>query len=1083
MIVLVLASLGMLGSGAKQLDTTINVGIKTADAINTNWDGGIGREQAPDFYYVMAWVDSTGATIYDSATGPPINNDASPHFNAVEALQRDKNTYGEDCYIVIALYDDDALLPDEQADIGLVVGVYEAVVKYNTHTNEFCVMIARNTWGPWTRAGQEVTTGGNGDGSNGPVSLRFTIENDNVQDSYPPAATYTLTPPAPDGANGWYISNTTINIQITDDDCYYKDECNLMINTTGGGQPFVEYNWNWTNWTDALLPGGEGKLNLTYYTVDPADDHHGTPVNIKISVDKTPPVMTSISGAPEWVVGPTVTLLWTAEDLISGIDRYQYKLDDGEPVETTESTCTLLPSPTPWNGTHTFSVRAVNVAGLWGEWSDYRFKVDQAPPVVEDLAGPGEWVKNGTEEVTFTWTGNDDFGADVNSTVDFFEYKVNLDGPMTCTSPLSIPVPEEGEYRLYVRATDKAGNVGEFSTLDFKVDLTRPVVTGLTGPTGWINTSQPKATFTWSGNDEFEADVFSGIASYEYHIDDGADQTCASPLLLDVPVNGSHTFYVRAIDTAGNVGQCATWEFKVDKSPPTVTDLAGPTWWERNATTNFTWSGTDETDADIVSGIAKYEYKVDDGTPTVGASKLNIPTGTEGTHTLRVRAIDTTGNVGEWASVEFKVDRTPPSVTKAELESGGLTTGSSSFVLKVTVSGGADGSPLKRLGVKVGTGAWSWVAIEDDGPTPTISVPLTVNTAGNHDIALKAEDEAGNVGAELTVTVKYDPSKQDLLPPLISGLVPGDGSSVTQRKPVITASYSDETTGDSGINITSVKLLLDSVDVTASATVTAEGITYTPGTDLALGTHSLSLTVGDHAPGKNKATKTWSFSVVELVADIVSIRLLPDPLSVMVGQEVVLSVTGTDSKGVEHPNLPVTLTASGGVGTLTGMTFTATVAGTGALTAQYGQLTDELAVTVVVAGTLPGLEIQSVIQDGKKVVVTLVLDGTLPAAAKCMVSVDGGAWSEVPVKDGSKLNVDVASLSKGTHTLGVKLVLDTLETNPVQKEFTLAEEEEDDGGISSTTLLLVAILIILIVVIAVVALLLTRRKKPSQPSP
>jgi len=97
---------------------------------------------------------------------------------------------------------------------------------------------------------------------------------------------------------------------------------------------------------------------------------------------------------------------------------------------------------------------------------------------------------------------------------------------------------------------------------------------------------------------------------------------------------------------------------------------------------------------------------------------------------------------------------------------------------------------------------------------------------------------------------------EDTTAPAISSLAPSSGASTTSTKPAIRASYSDAT---SGIDTSTARMSLDGNNVTASATVTSSGISYTPAS-LSIGTHSVTVTVSDKSG--NQASRSWSFSVV-----------------------------------------------------------------------------------------------------------------------------------------------------------------------------------------------------------------------------
>jgi parallel beta-helix repeat protein len=103
----------------------------------------------------------------------------------------------------------------------------------------------------------------------------------------------------------------------------------------------------------------------------------------------------------------------------------------------------------------------------------------------------------------------------------------------------------------------------------------------------------------------------------------------------------------------------------------------------------------------------------------------------------------------------------------------------------------------------------------------------------------------------------YVPPTPETTLPTINNLQPVNQTTIEENQPVISASYSDGT----GINTTSVLLMVDGEDVTSLATVTASGISYTPPAVLADGVHTVYLEVYDNSTNNNKATITWSFTV------------------------------------------------------------------------------------------------------------------------------------------------------------------------------------------------------------------------------
>ena len=167
----------------------------------------------------------------------------------------------------------------------------------------------------------------------------------------------------------------------------------------------------------------------------------------------------------------------------------------------------------------------------------------------------------------------------------------------------------------------------------------------------------------------------------------------------------------------------------------------------------------------------------------------------------------------------------------------------------------------------------SWVisAIRAVGQDPTSSYwTKSGNNPVGHLLSLQIADGSFNWTASLSSDPEWmtayaitallgKPYPVDATLPVITNLTPASGATVSTRTPTISASYSDAII--SGINEATATMLVDNIDITDSATVTASSISYTPAT-LTSGAHSVRVTVSDKAG--NEASQSWSFQVQEV---------------------------------------------------------------------------------------------------------------------------------------------------------------------------------------------------------------------------
>src|SRR5699024_8728382 len=105
-------------------------------------------------------------------------------------------------------------------------------------------------------------------------------------------------------------------------------------------------------------------------------------------------------------------------------------------------------------------------------------------------------------------------------------------------------------------------------TREWRVDLTPPPMNLVSGPAQGLLTKARTATFTFNSE---------GGATVQCRVDgtDADYAACASPYTTASLPDGVHTFFVRAIDPAGNVSTVQTRGWTIDATPPNLAFGAG----------------------------------------------------------------------------------------------------------------------------------------------------------------------------------------------------------------------------------------------------------------------------------------------------------------------------------------------------------------------------------------------------------------------------------------------------------------------------------------------------------------------------
>jgi hypothetical protein len=521
-----------------------------------------------------------------------------------------------------------------------------------------------------------------------------------------------------------------------------------------------------------------------------------TPTNRAFTVDTTAPETSIDSGPTGTVSSNQATFGFSSNDSNA---TFECKIDSGN-FQSCASTTNFTGLT---DGSHNFKVRATDAVGNTDHTPDSRdFSIDTTGPVVSIDSGPSGPTKNDSPS----------FGFSTNDATDTFECKLDGASFSSCSSPLGYTGLAETSHTFTVRATDEFGNPGADATSTFTVDLTAPEIPTITDAPPSL-TSSTDATFEFSTPDSSD--------TYECAFDGSSDAPCSSGIVYPSLSDGLHTFWVHAVDTAGNHGITTQVTFTVDTGAPQTNIDSGPTG----------LISTDSADYEFSSNEAGTFECSFDGAAFVGCSSpMNYTSLSDGSHDFAVRAIDEVGLVDQSpATANIVVDTTAPAtVTVTAGPSGPVNTDDVSFEFTSD-----DSSNDFECSI-------------DAGAFVSCTSPADFNDLadGNHILGVRAVDDAGNTGPSTLRSFRVDT------------VPPGD--------PTIDSGPNGDVPSDS------VTFQVSSTDSTATFECSMDGSAFTPCSNapsysgLGEGGHVFSVVAIDPA-GNNSGVTTANFTVDTLV--------------------------------------------------------------------------------------------------------------------------------------------------------------------------------------------------------------------------
>lgn len=349
---------------------------------------------------------------------------------------------------------------------------------------------------------------------------------------------------------------------------------------------------------------------------------------------------------------------------------FRYDLD-GAGYTSLGSTATKTVSSLS-DGSHTFSVLAVDSLTNAGTAQSFTWSVDTTPPTTTIQT---TWANGGNPTATsgsFAWTHSEQ-GTYSKYSTDGTVYTMPST-PTATSAVLATGTFPIGSNTFKVYGVDLLGNAGAIATDSFTVE---PIETELSATDAYvcgttISTATSSTTMTFDISARIDATYPVADFTYMYKLDSGSYKTGVHFPKFGIKglSEGSHTIYAKAYTSAGVVDptpKCLN--FIVDTTAP-VTAITAPGPASQGANPVF---GGVVTDANIratggttyrVEKVGDASFSTMTGSPAVsttdGSFTISLAGLSDGLYQLHVSSTDMAGNSGAETMVEWTLDTQVP---------------------------------------------------------------------------------------------------------------------------------------------------------------------------------------------------------------------------------------------------------------------------------------------------------------------------------------------------------------------------------------------------------------------------------------
>jgi hypothetical protein len=276
---------------------------------------------------------------------------------------------------------------------------------------------------------------------------------------------------------------------------------------------------------------------------------------------------------------------------------------------------------------------------------------------------------------------------------------------------------------------DRTPKPAYYAFTSFTAETTPPVARIVFGPSEGGFTKDSTPAFYFASNEPG--------STFVCHFDAGVFKPCASPLIPGSRLSdGTHTFYVKAIDAPGNESAVVSRSFTVDTvapATPSVTDT-DPNSPANNNAPNVKGSAAAGSTVALYKTVGCTGSPVAVGSPAQFASPgFSVSVADNTTTFFRATARDAAGNVSPCSAARAYVeDSTAPQTTITGGPSGSITDDTPTFSFASSESGST---------FKCRFDSDPFAACSGPGASHTPSTPLS---HGTHSFAVLATDRAKN---------------------------------------------------------------------------------------------------------------------------------------------------------------------------------------------------------------------------------------------------------------------------------------------------------------------------------------------------